>query len=209
MRPLFVLACSLPLLSSAAFGQHLISFGIQGGVPLTDAFSNVTTAGPMPLTGVITHSYSSSKNYVVGIAAELRLPLGFSVEADALYRPLNLTIDTHYVIPNTLINSSQDIRSGEFPILGKCHFLHLPLVRPYAEAGPIFRAVAAPGSYLSDHGFALGGGVDIKLPVIRISPEIRYRAGARTQHPRWLRGVSLQRQPGRIPGRRVFLNRDP
>jgi len=169
MRPFLLLACSLPLLMSTAFAQHLISFGVKGGVPLTDAFVNNTTTG----VDVVTQTFSSSKNFVAGLTLELKLPLGFSVEADALYRPLNLTTTTH-VLPNTFFTSSQDIHSGEFPILAKYHFLHLPLVSPYVEAGPNFRAVASGGSYLSGKGFAMGGGVDFKLPIVRISPEIRY-----------------------------------
>jgi len=106
-----VLACSLPLLSSAAFGQHLISFGIKGGVPLTDAFS-----------------YNSA------------------LIADALYRPSNLTTDARIILPNTLLHSSSDIRSGEFPILGKYHFSHLPLIRQYVECLPLVSSRLHPTS---------------------------------------------------------------
>jgi len=171
MRCLVYLVCSLFLLAPALFGQHLISFGIKGGIPLTDAFSDYSV-----LIGDVEtiHSFSSSKNYVAGAMIELWLPIGFSVEADALYRPLNLTTNTRIAVSNILINTSTDISSWEFPILGKYHFIRAPILSPYVEAGPIFRVVASPGSYLSDHGFTLGGGVDIKLLILRISPEIRY-----------------------------------
>jgi hypothetical protein len=168
MRSLILLS-SLSLFTSACFGQHFVSFGVKGGVPVTDAFSDHTSNA----VDVITHSFSSSKNYVVGPTIELRLPLGFSVEADALYRPLDLTTDT-IVLPQPAVHFSNNLSSWEFPILGKYRFLHVPLVTPYIEAGPIFRAVAAEGSYLSNQGFAIGGGVDIKLLLLRVSPEIRY-----------------------------------
>ena len=168
MRSLIFLLSSVSVFTSACFGQHLVSFGVKAGVPVTDAFSDHASTA----VDVITHSFSSSKNYTAGLMLELRLPLGFSVEADALYRPLNLTVDTR-VLPTLTSHLSNDVSSAEFPILGKYHFLHAPVVSPYIEAGPIFRAVATAGSYLSNQGFAVGGGVDIKLLVLRVSPEIR------------------------------------
>jgi hypothetical protein len=62
----------------------------------------------------------------------------------------------------------------EFPILLKAHFLHTPIVKPYVEAGPIFRYVATNVSYVSSNGFALGAGADFKLRLVRVGPELRY-----------------------------------
>jgi hypothetical protein len=163
---LILLACFFtPTLAA----EHIFSFGIKGGVPLTDAFTDNTTMG----VDVITHTYSDTKNYVVGPTVELSLPFGFSVEGDALYRALSLTTDIT-VVPQPLARYSPNISSWEFPILGKYHFLHTPIVKPYVEAGPTFRHVGTQGSYLSNSGFALGGGVDLKLWLVRISPELRY-----------------------------------
>src|SRR5579862_2917361 len=166
MHRLILLACTL---TTAFAAEHLFSFGIKGGVPMTDGFADSTAHG----IDTITHTFSDSKNYVIGPTAELSLPLGFSVEADALFRPLNLATD-NTILPQTLFHSSSDINSWEFPILGKYHFLHTPVVKPYVEAGPIFRHVGSQGSYLSGKGFAIGGGVDLKLWLVRISPELRY-----------------------------------
>ncbi len=83
---LILLACSF---TTAFAAEHIFSFGIKGGVPLTDAFTDTTTRG----VDVITHTFSNTKNYVIGPTVELSLPFGFAVEADALYRPLNLTTD--------------------------------------------------------------------------------------------------------------------
>jgi len=166
MYRLIVLACSL---TTAFAAEHIFSFGIKAGVPLTDAYSDVTARG----VDTITHTFSASKKYVIGPTIELSLPLGLSVEADALYRPLNLTTDG-LVAPQTLLHSSTDINSWEFPILGKYHFLHTPIVKPYVEAGPIFRHVGSQGARLSNAGFALGGGIDVKVLLVRVTPEIRY-----------------------------------
>jgi hypothetical protein len=166
MHRLILLACSL---TTAFAAEHILSVGIKGGVPLTDVLSDRTLTS----VDVVTHIFSDSKNYVIGPMIELNLPFGFSVEADALYRPLNLTTETT-VIPRPLTRISEDIHSAEFPILGKYRFLHTPVVKPYVEAGPIFRYVAARASYLSNAGFAIGGGVELKLLVVKLSPEIRF-----------------------------------
>jgi hypothetical protein len=179
-----VLACVMFV--PVAFGQHLFSFGIKGGFPLTDPLSDATFNS----VDVVTHAFSASKNYVVGPMVELNLPFGLAVEADALYRPLNLTTETRVVPVTTLNRLSVDVSSMEFPILLKAHFLHTPIVKPYVEAGPTFRYVVSKVSYLSNSGFAVGAGVDFKLLQLRIAPELRYsRWGSDTASS--LRNVSL------------------
>ncbi|HLG97523.1 MAG TPA: hypothetical protein VKX49_14515 [Bryobacteraceae bacterium] len=158
----------LILSAAAANAQHL-SIGIKSGVPLTDAFSDQTAHG----VDTIVRTFSSSKNFVIGLVVELGLPLGFAVEADALYRPLDLTID-NTVLPNVTTRSVTDIASWEFPILGKYYFFHTPGLHPYVEAGPIFRRVGHEAPYLSSAGAALGGGVNIQIWKLRIMPELRY-----------------------------------
>ena len=168
MRHFKLSAVSLILFCGLSYGQH-ISFGVKSGVPLTDAFSDQTTHS----IDTITHSFSDSKNFVIGPVIEFGLPLGFAVEADALYRPLNLTTDLT-IVPSHITHNSTDITSWEFPILGKYYFFHTPGLHPYVEAGPIFRAVGHEAPYLSNAGAALGGGVNIQIWKLRIMPELRY-----------------------------------
>ncbi len=149
----------LLLLSSTVFAQS-VSVGIKGGVPLTDAFSDAQY-------GSAGRFFSDSKRYVIGAMVELRLPLGLGIEGDALYRPLGLSRSTFGSV------SSLDVSSWEFPVLGKYRF-PFPIVKPYIEAGPSFRHVGGSVSYLSKAGFALGGGVEVKLLKVRLSPELRY-----------------------------------
>lgn len=169
MRRLMLQVSFLPFLFAPAFSQHLFSFGAKGGVPLSDAFADQTMMG----VDTDVHSYSDTKNYVIGPFVELGLPLGFSVEADAFYRPLNLTTD-FTLVPLGTTRTSTDIPSWEFPILAKYHFLHTPIVKPAVGAGPIFRSVGHQGFYLSNEGFSLAGGVEIKILRVRVLPEIRY-----------------------------------
>ena len=149
------------LCAVGCFGQSF-GVGIKGGFGLNDSFS----------TG------SGSKDYVVGPTFEIRLPFSLAIEADALYRPLNYNFLT--VNPSGVTSASGSINTWEIPIVAKVH-LHFPIVRPYVEAGPSFRALGNLGSVLSasserlsDKGFTLGAGVEFKVPFLRLSPEIRY-----------------------------------
>src|SRR5208337_3769873 len=76
--PLFVLACAaFPLQAQLPLG-----FGLKGGARLTDfteSSSDVTTADHV---------------YTIGPYAELRLPAGFSVEVDLLYKRSGSTLQT-------------------------------------------------------------------------------------------------------------------
>src|SRR5579864_355793 len=148
MRILNLLAAGMLLGSGLSYAQHL-TIGVKSGIPFTDAFADHSVMG----VDTFVHSFSQSKNYVIGPIIELGLPLGFAVEADAFYRPLNLTVDST-VLPQPTSRSVTDITSWEFPILGKYYFFHTPGLHPYVEAGPIFRAVGSQASYLSKIGRA-------------------------------------------------------
>lgn len=153
------------MLSAAGFAQlPFFSVGVKGGVPLTDAFSSHTVLD--------TKTYTNAKNYIVGPTVELKLPFHFSVEADALYRSLNLTTQS---VSNGLGSiASRDFTSWEFPVLAKYHLGSVPLIKPYIEAGPSFRTTSGNISYLSNDGVTFGAGVDIRALILRISPEFRY-----------------------------------
>lgn len=156
------------LLFSSAFGQSL-SVGVRGGVPFTGALSDLTTHG----VDVISRSFSDSNQYIVGPMVELHLPLGLSVEADALYRPLNVTTETQTVPQPTIVRTSKNVSSWEFPILGKVR-LPVPLLKPYVDAGPSFRTVGSDLDFLSNSGITVGLGVELKISRLRIAPEVRY-----------------------------------
>lgn len=148
------------LLTPLSFGGQVFSVGVKAGLPFTDAFSNFTSGSYS--------SFSNSKNYIVGPMVELRLPLGISVEADALYRPLSFNAQRPTSVQNT------DFSSWEFPVLAKYRF-PIPVVKPYVEAGPSFRTVGGQfNGNFSNAGFTAGAGVELRLARFRIGPEIRY-----------------------------------
>ena len=156
---LTLLVCSLAATTSAS-AQHLFSFGLKGGFPFT--YSTNTTN-----TGEVTFD-SSSHNFIGGATGEINLPLGFSVEADALYHPYNLR-STGFTLPPTTIHN---YTLFEIPVVAKLR-LGRGFAKPYVEGGPEFRTT--PGTLTVSHdGFIVGGGIEFKLGFIKVSPEIRY-----------------------------------
>lgn len=154
----------------SAFAQFPLSVGVKGGIGLTDAFSNTT----VPQLNGSTNFFSGSKDYVVGPMIELRLPLHFAIEADALYRPLNLTTATTSTV-SPGFKTSETYNEWEFPLLLKYRF-HSGPIQPYVEAGPSWRTVSFPSAFnqLSTAGFTAGGGVEFHALHVRIAPEVRY-----------------------------------
>lgn len=142
-----------------SFAQS-VEFGIKGGWPLAAAFpAQSSYAG----TGS-----SNSTGFVIGPTVELRLPFfGLGVEGDALYRQVDFPVQAG----NGIVSASAG--TWEFPILAKYRF-GPPLVKPYVEAGPVFRATGSSVSSLSKAGFALGGGIEIGFHRLHVSPELRY-----------------------------------
>ena len=146
----------------SVFGQPF-GIGVKGGVPLNDAFVTTSTN---PVQYV-----ADTHRYTFGPYVELRLPGGFGVELDALYK----TYEYRQVIPAP--TRDQNSHAWEFPLLVKKRFLPGP-IKPYLEAGAAFDHLSV-GDVLELHdrnswGLVVGGGVDFKLGFLHVSPEIRY-----------------------------------
>jgi len=169
MKPLVLL-----LLSGAAAFSQPFGFGIKGGVPMTDFLS--ATSRPAGLSYI-----ANTNRYVVGPMAELRLPFGFGIEVDALYRHYG------YNAFGTL-TSSTTTGAWEFPLLAKYKF-KAPLIHPFIDAGIAWDKLSGLTQAVSNavhtsnplelhkdvtHGFVFGGGVEVKAILIRIAPEVRF-----------------------------------
>jgi hypothetical protein len=163
------------------------SFGVKGGLPLTDFF-NAANSDNLGY-------FSSTNRYIVGPTAELHLPFGLGIEFDALYRHLHYS--NAYNVVDTLVNSSTESGDWEFPLLIKYRF-KAPLARPFVDGGvawdtlsgvsqTIEQTAIATGVVSSSsnsspaelrhstvNGVVFGGGIDIHLPLIHVLPEIRY-----------------------------------
>jgi opacity protein-like surface antigen len=156
-----VLATSLAV---SAFAQPF-GIGVKGGVPLIDAF--VTNSNPAnPIQYV-----ADTHRYTFGPYAELRLPGGFGLEVDALYR----TFEYRQIVPSPIRNHNS--HAWEFPVLAKWRFLPGP-IKPYIEGGAAFSHLSINQvAELHDRntwGLVVGGGVDFKLGFFHLTPEIRY-----------------------------------
>jgi opacity protein-like surface antigen len=155
MRLLLVLLLTALL----AFSQHF-SVGVKAGVPLTDFISGVQNQNPAFVT--------NTNRYAIGGQAEVRLPAGFGIEFDALYR--------HFNYSSTVVSGGSS--AFEFPLLVKYRF-PAPVARPFVAAGLAWdRWTGVKQAISSDFkntvaGFVLGAGLDIHV-VVHIQPEIRY-----------------------------------
>jgi len=140
------------------------SFGLKAGVPFQDAVKSESWKG-------LRYDPHSGR-YTLGPTFELRLGSSFSVEFDALYRPLKYRRYWEDVVGETAGSAWQ------FPLLGKVR-LSRSLVAPYVAAGVAFNSLHGLKnlpelSESSTSGWVLGVGLEGRLPIGRISPEVRF-----------------------------------
>jgi hypothetical protein len=160
IRKFFVFTALVAMMASA----QNIGYGVRGGLPLTDFFEAESK------TGALTNVVKGSGNVIIGPMLEVRLPFGLGIEGNALYRRWDA---------KGVFNSGS-ASAWEFPIYGK---IGIPgvVVRPYVGGGINFQNLGDVGKFLggtsvdsSRRGFLGAGGVEFKVPFVRISPEIRY-----------------------------------
>lgn len=165
-----IVALALGLFSCGrALCQH-VSAGIVGGVALTSDFV------PLEVPSTPYREYSTTKDYIVGAMLAISVPANFSLEADALYRPMNFTGTATFPSGTLTSTSSATVITWEFPILLEYKFKlsGLPL-SPLLEIGPSFRAAGnANGTSPSNHGVTAGAGLQAKLWKLKIAPQLRY-----------------------------------
>jgi len=156
---LMIKALSFLILLAGPIAAQPFSAGVKFGAPLTDALS---VQSPNPFNYV-----ANTGRFVIGPYAEVRLPAGFAVEVDALYRSFSFNSS----------QSSASVSQWEFPVLVKRRFLRGP-VRPYLDGGVVLSHLSVGDvtelNHRSNYGIALGAGVDIHALVLHITPELRY-----------------------------------
>ena len=180
MKSLLVILASVNCVLAQPF-----SFGVKGGVPLTDFLDTVNS--------VHVNFNTSTNRYIIGPTVELRLPFGFGVEFDALYRRLHYNGSAMGV--DTFSTSKTTGNRWEFPLLLK-YRLPTKVIRPYVDAGvgwdtltgleqsvttTVFPRITSTTTTsnppeLNQHttvGFVVGAGLDIHV-LLHVSPEIRY-----------------------------------
>jgi hypothetical protein len=144
---------------SAAAAQPL-GAGLKLGVPASDAYKLLPIPTFSPLN-------AKGQQFTFGPYIELRLPANNSIEVDALHK-------THNFVG---ASASQSVSSWDFPIVWK-HKIGSHLIKPYFEGGVNFSrlsdVVVLNLSNRSNFGLVVGGGVEINMLLLKISPEIRY-----------------------------------
>jgi opacity protein-like surface antigen len=167
------------LAAPVAFAQNL-SFGVKGGVPLANSLKVTDPA-----------TYTSNKSaFVLGPAFELRLPLGLGAEADLLYRRLQYT--SAAISRTGIAQSSSTGQAWEVPLLAKYRVPGV-LLRPYVAAGYSFRRVAQlPLNGPFTMGPTLGGGLELRVPLVRFSAELRYTRWGSSSFKAALGGLATQ-----------------
>ncbi len=164
----------LCLAMATGASAQMLSYGVRGGLPFTNFFSAVSNPGET--------FQSNSTQFILGPTIELHLPAGLSVEADALYRHFHYTASANLV---DVVTASSASNAWEFPLLLK-YRLPGPFVRPFLDGGVAFdhwsstsqlTGLLGPTSSSASGasaGFVAGAGIELHLPFIRLSPEIRY-----------------------------------
>ena len=175
MRLVFLLGWAGMLAAQA------VSIGVKGGVRGTDDLGG-------------TFATSESKRYVVGPMLTARLPLGFRVEFDALYRRVGFRfLITDSPSPGSFAERDTG-NSWEFPMLVRRTLWH----GLYAGVGYAPRVISGmghfnevsilslnpplatyhegflPGSWDTTHGVVVEGGIEKRAGRLRIAPELRY-----------------------------------
>lgn len=159
LRPALLL-----LLPTALAFPQIASFGLKAGVPVTDVVKSESWKG--------LRYHPSSGRYALGPTVELHLPARASIELDALYRPVKYR--TEYAGASKETAGS----AWEFPLLLKVR-LSPGLVSPYVAAGMSFNRLSGLKelgelSKSSAQGWVVGFGIEGRLALVRISPEVRY-----------------------------------
>lgn len=153
------------------FAAGPILFGVRGGVPFNLGDSLTSGLG----------SLTTTRRLEVGPTVGVRLPLGLSVEGDALFRRQTLNLGQIAGF-NPNIHSN----SWEFPVMFK-YTGGRKLISPVVGAGVSVRHIkdfsnlgSVPSFLLTGRseansfGFVTGGGVRFQMGPVQVTPEIRY-----------------------------------
>lgn len=184
MLRISITLASLALTLAGAASSQILSFGITGGIPITDAFPN--------------DSGAYERRYIIGPTAEIHLPLHFSFEVDALYRRsgYSSTFSTYAFggppFPPVEVVERSTLNDWQIPFLAKWTAGSWVL-KPFVDGGVTYRHLSGQSTAQTSSGgtsagvisgpailnpntagIAAGAGLTVKLLVLRVSPEIRY-----------------------------------
>lgn len=157
--------CVLSLLVIAGFAApaQILELGVKVGAPLND---------------LVDAQQDRTVPFSIGGMASLNLPVGFSIEGNALYKRLGFRLDSSSIAGGRV--EDRRFNSWEFPIMLKSYPLgRNPLVQPFVSAGLNIRTASGDffglrGNRETTSGLLLGAGIRNGPGRIKIAPEIRY-----------------------------------
>ena len=162
-------------------GRH-VSLGLAIGTNLTGDYRTSTwqILGPDGQPTVVYLHSSGPPTFIVGPLLEFRLSRRFSLEVDALYRPIS---DDWQLIYQKATGSALGLITPgayhdftwTFPILAK-YTLPIHRIHPFVELGPSFRYTSVTSA--SPYGVTAGAGMDIQLRHIKVTPALRFTCWA-------------------------------
>jgi hypothetical protein len=175
------------ILAAAAASAQPFSIGVKGGMPMTD-FVDVVRAQNISAS-------TTTNRYIVGVTGEARLPFGLGVEVDVLYRHFRYNSSSGVSnLTTNITNIDTTAGAWEFPVLAKYRFKG-KFVRPFVDGGVAWdklsgltqtvknvvatvthsTTTSSPAELANSttRGYVLGGGLDLKLLLIHITPEVR------------------------------------
>lgn len=191
------------LLAVTAATAQVVSYGIKGGVPVTDAERRPIGLWPSFF------GYVSTGRLTIGPAIEFHLPARFSIEVNALYRGFEAgtagTVQLGSGLNPLFFSTRRTVRAWDLPLLLKYRFPG-ERMQPFLSAGvsltresadtSVFYTCGGPlpcyppemipfaGGLFSNsrnrEGYVGATGAEFRLSRIRVAPEIRY---TRLQNP--------------------------
>jgi hypothetical protein len=158
--------CGFLSLTSSVFSPHLdfgFDFGVKGGVPLTDLLKSAGVINPS------TTALKRTNDYLIGPVAELRIPFGFAIEVDGIYRGAEYNPVTNNV------TGTVDAHAWEIPYLAKFRS-PIPLLKPFVSGGGAYRSFTNPPTNVTPthNALVLGGGLELRIRKLRLSGELRW-----------------------------------
>lgn len=161
-------ALLLALIPLSSFAAGPVIIGARGGLPFNAGDSIVSQFG----------AQSPERQFEVGPTLGVRLPLGFSVEGDALYRRQTLNLN-----PFGGFTAGIHSDSWEFPVMLKLTPSR-SVIAPVFGAGVtvrhlndfsqapnfLFNTVSNPNTV----GFVAGAGLRFQVGPVSVTPELRY-----------------------------------
>jgi hypothetical protein len=146
----------LLLFAPVLFAGDALSVGMRGGIPFGDAFQGDNRL-----------NLKGKNRFLLGPTIELRLPAGLGVSFDVLYR--------RYLFEESSggVTTSTGAAQWEFPLMVRYRFPGV-VARPYVAGGPTFQTLTGVTKLRNTNGLALGAGIDIKVPFLHLTPELRY-----------------------------------